>query len=473
MTPLVMNSNELLSILHEDIEDEYVRESVTVNHATSFLEESSSDEICFYNLQSTDLSECRFRKQLLVANAGIIAFNAKPCAELTRPYLLIRKTQWMEAQKKVCDHFYPLNLKSKKMIGVTGTNGKTTTVYLVLQVLKQIGEKGFSIGSLGVCDSERKLEDLRGMTTPPYVELRKILFRYFQDYDFCVMEVSSHALAQERVYKIRYDAAGWTSFGQDHLDYHKSLEDYFQQKLKLPKYYMKENKSLLISKKQKELAEKLSEVPIRWARELKSFGITEKTDFFNISFNEENLKMALTLVEESSEKDVAVNITEFTSPPGRFEILKVNDKCAIIDAAHTPDAMKGVLLEICRKFPAHKLITVFGCGGDRDVLKRPLMGQITEKYSEITIVTSDNPRSERPEDIIDDIILGMTGFGHRQADRSKAIALGVSLLTGQHLLVILGKGSETFQIIGSEKKEFSDRSEFYRYAGKDLEKKRL
>ena len=467
-----MNSDELLSILHEDIEDEYVEESLTFNHCTSFLEKSVSDEICFYHLPNMSLSEQELHERLSVSNTPLIVFNTAPRIKLKRSHLVIKQTQWMEAQKKVCDRLYPLNLKSKKIIGVTGTDGKTTTVYLTLQILKQIGEKGFSIGTLGVCDSERKLEDLRGMTTPPYVELRKILFRYFQDYDFCVMEVSSHALAQERIYRLAYDAAGWTTFAQDHLDYHKSMEDYFQQKLKLPQYYMKKNKNLLISKKQKELSKKLSKVPFRWTKELKSFGITEKTDFFSISFNEENLKMALTLVEETSKKDMPINIKEFTFPPGRFEILKANEKWGIIDAAHTTDAMKEVLFEIRQKFPTYKLITVFGCGGNRDVHKRPLMGAIAEKYSEITIVTSDNPRSEKPDHIIDDIILGMTEFSYRQVDRSKAIALGVSLLTDQHLLVILGKGAETYQIIGSDKKVFSDRNEFYRYT-EGLEKEHL
>ena len=201
-----------------------------------------------------------------------------------------------------------------------------------------------------------------------------------------------------------YDAVGWTSFSQDHLDYHKSLEDYFQQKLKLPKYYMKAKRRLLISQKEGELAKKLPGVPIRWTQELKSFGITEKIDFFNIPFNEENLKMALTLVAEVSTKDISIKIKELIPPPGRFELLKADDQWAIVDSAHTPDAVKRVLEAVRKNFPRRKLITIFGCGGDRDNGKRPLMGKIVEENSDITIVTSDNPRSENPERIIDNIV---------------------------------------------------------------------
>ena len=407
------------------------------------------------------------KRRLFSGRVGVVIFNRRPDFEPGISYLVIGEDSWMEAQKKICDHFYPIDWKSKKMIGITGTNGKTTTVHLVLKILDQIGEHGFSVGSLGVCDVSGKLEDLRGMTTPPYIELRKILFRNFKNHNFCAMEVSSHGLAEERVYKILYDAGGWTNFSQDHLDYHRSLEDYFQQKLKFPKYHIKEGKSLLIPASEKELAERLSHIPIRLTNELKSFGEREKTGLFSISFNKENLKMAATLVKDACEKkDILINTKELTFPPGRVEVIEAHNKLAIVDSAHTPDAMRGVLEAIRESFPNRKVITIFGCGGERDRSKRPLMGQMAEKNSDITIVTSDNPRSENQEDIIDEIVDGMTKFDYRQGDRSEAIALGVSLLTDQSVLVILGKGAETYQIIGSEKRVFSDRDEFYQCVGR-------
>ena len=451
-----------------------------MNNCSSFLEQSTVGTVCFYHLPAGSAAEEQLRQRLSHSQVGLLVLNRGPKDILDVPHFITGEDNWMKSQERICDHFYPLNWenKDKKIIGVTGTNGKTTTVHLTLQILQQRGVRGFTIGSLGVCDVRRTLDDaesIMGMTTPPYVELRKILFKYFKDYEVCVMEVSSHALAQARIYHITYDAAGWTSFGQDHLDYHKSLDNYFQQKLKLPQYHMKPGKHLLVSAKADDLLEKLyqASVPVVLTDELECFTqaksgpLTRGADDvrpLDISFNRENLKMAAALVKNAYEYQgaMAIDMSKIVYPAGRFEILQQEGRLAIVDFAHTPDAMENVLQAIRENFPERKIITVFGCGGDRDREKRPVMGQISENKSDITIVTSDNPRSEIPENIIDEITAGMIRPDFQESNRAKAIALGVSLLTDQHVLVILGKGVEQYQIIGSEKRPFSDREEFYR-----------
>ena len=467
-----MNSAELLSILQGEIKDKFIVEDFHVYHCTYCLENSTTDDICFYYLKETERAEQQFQQRLSRARTNIIIFNRRPHFRPGTSYMVVAEDYWMEAQKKICDIFYPVDWKSKKIIGVTGTNGKTTTVYFALQILQQIGEKGFSIGSLGVCDVSGLLEEIGGMTTPPYIQIRKIIFRYFGNYNFCVMEVSSHALAQERIYKIQYDATGWTNFGQDHLDYHQSLENYFQQKLKFPKYYMKNNKSLLVPGTESGLLNKLSQIPqisFHLTDELEKFGAVTQhyPHYVGTSFNHENLKMAAALVQDACKRNISVQPEGLSLPPGRFEILQVNSQLAILDSAHTPDAMGSVLDAIRESFPERKIITIFGCGGERDRHKRPLMGKIAEEKSDITIITSDNPRYENPDSIIDEITVGMVKYNYRQIDRSKAISLGVSLLEEkgkETVLAILGKGSETYQILGGQRKTLSDRDEFYRYA---------
>ena len=169
----IMNNGELLTILQEDIEYQCIKGDVQVHHGTAFLDGSTPDDICFYHLRNTDTALLQLREKLLFAQSGMMVFNIRPDIELNKSYLVINKKRWMEAQKKICDYFYPVHWEAKKMIGVTGTNGKTTTVHLALQVLQQIGEKGFSIGTLGVCDAQGKLADIRGMTTPPYIEFEE------------------------------------------------------------------------------------------------------------------------------------------------------------------------------------------------------------------------------------------------------------------------------------------------------------
>ena len=461
-----MNNKQLCSILKEEIQYESLREDSWPEHCTSFLEKSTSQHLCFYNLKEGELYQKILMERLAYFEGGIIIFNRSPNRKLSIPHLVLKEHCWMEAQKKVCDYFYPVNWGRKKIIGVTGTNGKTTTVYLALQILHQLDKRAFSIGSLGVRSANKMLQDLDGMTTPPYIEMRKILFEYFKDDDFCIMEVSSHALEQQRIYKILYDAAGWTNFGQDHLDYHHSLDDYFEQKKKLPRYHMKKGKKILVSKKERELTRRLSDIPIKFTGEIRKLKEIIKNDFFNVFFNQENLKLAVALVEEVMERKIQVDINQITPPPGRFEVLKMDDKMAIVDSAHTPDAMEQVLRAIRTAFPLHKLITIFGCGGDRDHLKRPLMGKIAEENSDITIVTSDNPRSEKADNIIKHIVSGMDQCDYCERDRSKAIALGVSLLSNCSLLVILGKGAEMYQILGDKIKDFSDVKQFYKHVKK-------
>ena len=439
-----MNKAELLSLLHDFTESQSIHKSRALTSCTTFLRQARASDICFYLLQNTPRAIAKLKERLAVSRVGLMVFNIHPSAQLNADYLVIKKGQWMEAQKKVCDALYPINWQGKKIIGLTGTNGKTTTVYLALQLLAQMNIRGFSIGSLGVCDVAGPLAENYGMTTPPYVELRKILAQYFTHYACCVMEVSSHALAQERVYKIRYDAAGMTSFSQDHLDYHGTLEEYFQQKLKLPLAHLKQRESFFIPWGKRGLAARLQDVPFQFSQKLETF---EAEGPLGVAFNQENLILAATLVTHAWGRKVDFDFSGLKFPPGRFELFESQGKLAIVDSAHTPDAMERVLLAIGQSFPGRRIITVFGCGGNRDRKKRAVMGRVARQYSDVTIVTSDNPRDEDPEVIIDQVVSEMSPPYQRITNRSEAIARGVDLLTDQFLLAILGRGNECYQVV--------------------------
>ena len=465
-----MNDSELKSLLQKFIKhqlSDWKPECKQYHNCTSFLESSVSGDICFYYLNDGKEEQERLKQRLSLANASLIIFNKNPDFPVDVFYIVVEESRWIPAQVAVCDRLYPMNLCDKKIIGVTGTNGKTSTVYFGLQILEQIGIRGFSIGSLGVRDSKGLLSDNRGMTTPPYVELRKTLHRHFKDYDVCMMEVSSHGLAQDRVHGLSYDVAGWTSFSHDHLDYHQSLEEYFEQKLKFPQKYLKRDApKLLVPRDNYDLIKRLkSRIAIELTKDLASLGVNCSADYLKVPFNRNNLELAANLIASAYKmKQLSFEPQKLTTPPGRFEIVECGPMLAVIDSAHTPDAIAKTLLSIKKIYPQKKILTVFGCGGNRDSKKRPLMGGVVEKNCDIAIVTSDNPRFENPQSIIDDIISGMQGSYRVEINREKAIAMGISLLGENSVLAILGKGCEEYQLIKSQKIKFSDREKFLELA---------
>jgi len=338
----------------------------------------------------------------------------------------------------------------KKYIGITGTNGKTSCVHHLAQLLHQNNKNVLTIGTLGILLNFKQAEDF-GLTTPGLCELRKTLFKHQHNYDYCLMEVSSHSLDQDRIHGITFEAVGWTNLTQDHLDYHQTMEKYFDAKLKI-RNYLKNNGKLFISEKNV-----FNKIKNRENIEMaQNFDLSKVSKNLQTSFALKNINLCLSILTSLGLK--IDSLDKLTAPSGRFESVELDGKVAIVDYAHTPDALENVCLGVRKSYKNSKLITVFGCGGDRDSSKRPIMGQIAQQHSDHIVVTSDNPRSEEPQNIINDILKGVdvSKSVSIEADRKKAIHLALSLANSGDIVLIAGKGHETYQEVKGVKTPFDD-----------------
>lgn len=369
-----------------------------------------------------------------------------------------------------------------KIIAVTGTNGKTTTTYLLEHILK---DRGFEVGVIGTVNYRYKKKTFKAFnTTPGPVMLCKILKEMAGGgLRFVLLEVSSHALKQARVDNINFEHAIFTNLSSEHLDFHKTIEDYFVAKSRLftelkPAAYSIINIDDEFGGRLKKIA-KSKVLTYGFSKEadvkaenvfLDAEGISfdlcignkktplkskllGKHDIYNILS-----ACALAFVEGIDFNSLRESIFSFSGVPGRLERIDCGQPYFIyVDYAHTPQALESVLGSL-REFIKHRIITVFGCGGDRDRQKRPLMGKIAERLSDIVILTSDNPRDEDPLSIIYEI---KSGAGVKtkleiEQDRKKAIRRALNLAQEGDCVLIAGKGHENYQIIKNKRIEFND-----------------
>ncbi|MBP3731077.1 MAG: UDP-N-acetylmuramoyl-L-alanyl-D-glutamate--2,6-diaminopimelate ligase [Mailhella sp.] len=383
------------------------------------------------------------------------------------------------------------------VIGITGTNGKTTCTYLLEHLYQS---KGVPVGVLGTISYRWPgHEEAAPLTTPGCLVLhRSIAAMRKSGAKAVIMEASSHAISQKRIAGIPFAAAAFTNLTQDHLDYHKTFEAYFQAKRALFSDFPLHDKKMVINADDAYGCRLLEENPSALAfglsrsfddrPSLKADVVKSDTSGLKLLFrwhmdtgaerswelssplvglhNASNLLLVsgLALSLGFSPEDLTC-FSSFMGVPGRLERIPsdINPNfpgCGagvFVDYAHTPDALTRVLLALkAAKFK--RIITVFGCGGDRDRTKRPLMGKAVAELSDVAVVTSDNPRTEDPERIIDDIIPGLSEAArlYREADRRKALELAVSILQPGDALLVAGKGHENYQIIGKQKHHFSD-----------------
>lgn len=411
---------------------------------------STTDSILFYRIGETSEATKIFEERIAATQYGILVVNiaVSPLPDNT---IVIDESQWPKLQKEILDFLYPL--PQLKFIGITGTNGKTTTTDLVLQLGHLAGKKGLSIGTLGVREYQKQLLDF-GLTSPSLIDLRKFLHQYGKDKDFCVMEASSHALMQERIFGISFDGCGWLSFTQDHLDYHKTMDSYFEAKAILFKH-LKENGKLFVPRSQKDLLQRLSIVS---KKTTPAPALPETLPlFFSTDFNRDNLEVAHALVENVLDVKLNVDFNKLHSPDGRFYIQNYKTNYIVVDFAHTPDALMNICRGIRKSFPGYKLKVLFGCGGDRDRTKRPLMGAVVDEWADEIYVTSDNPRGEDPERIIDDILKGITRRTPRKiVDRRDAVKIAFAEINEKEVLLLAGKGHEDYILINGIKHPYSD-----------------
>ena len=336
-----------------------------------------------------------------------------------------------------------------------------------MQIASMIGHTAISIGTIGIQDINGPIISDIDSTTPSYVELRKYINQFQDKYEVCFMEVSSHALAQNRLFDLLLDGAAWTSFSQDHLDYHRTMEEYFDAKLLIEKSFLKDHNFLLVPVLESELynliLKNAPNAKIKLAKTLdqRGFGnkLEEKPLFYHSTYNQSNAELALQLNADLFGESAIENIKlkEIKTPLGRFSIVELdNENMAIVDYAHTPDALINIGNAIKNAFPVHALTVVFGCGGNRDKAKRPMMGKAVSDFADKIIVTSDNPRDESPEDIIIDILAGIKTGYEAVIDRKKAIHAALENIGKKEIILIAGKGHEEYQEIKGVKHPFSD-----------------
>ncbi len=370
-------------------------------------------------------------------------------------------------------------------LGVTGTNGKTTVCFLVRSVIQAAGQKCGLIGTI-VYDTGEGI-DSASLTTPDAIQIAQLAGRAVSaGAEFMVLEASSHALSQNRLAGIDFQVAAFTNLTGDHLDYHKTKDDYLAAKMRLFEQ-LSEGATAVLNKQSPE-AEQIAD---KTASKILWYAVDEGADIvgriksmdikgtsFNLEFGGRKEIVRTSLIGEHNVSNhlaaaglcivagfdldvIAAGLTSLKSVPGRMVTVECGQEYRVlVDYAHTDDALKNVLTTL-RPLCRGKLTVVFGCGGDRDRTKRPRMAEATEELADSVIVTSDNPRTERPGDIIEDIIEGFSQSDWEKVtiepDRKTAIELALKSAGKDDIILIAGKGHETYQIIGDKRIDFDDK----------------
>lgn len=390
----------------------------------------------------------------------------------------------------IASNYYNYPQNNLQIIGITGTNGKTTSTYLLESILGS--ENVARIGTVEYKIGDEIIEAPN--TTPESLDVVKLCKKAVEKgLKYLVMEISSHALDLGRVDMLKFDVASFTNLTLDHLDYHKDMERYFEAKKKLFTMVKEEgNYSINIDDSYgKRIYDEFGGL---------SYSLTQDADIVGkiLEFQYDGLLVNIKTKTES--KDIKINIlgrynlynilgvigmslklgysfeyilsklSDIKSAPGRFELLNYEqDFMVIVDYAHTGDALENILKSI-NEMKKTRVITVFGCGGDRDASKRPIMGEIAQRLSDVAILTSDNPRTENPDKIIEDVLKGMNGDNYIvEKDRELAIKKAVEIAKKDDIILIAGKGHETYQILGRTKIHFDDRE----IVAKEIVRKRM
>lgn len=402
-------------------------------------------------------------------------------AEITIPQLVVRDGR--RAAATAAAAWFGYAAQSLRLIGVTGTNGKSTTVALTRHLLNAAGDTG-ALGTLGALDGAgHPLPDDAGLTTPGPVELHAALAALRdRGVRTVVMEASSHALHQRRTHGLAFASAVYTNLTHDHLDYHGDYDAYLAAKMLLSEQLTGDGAVEAVNADDPAWT---ALPPRRGVRRVR-FGVRESAEVHarNVEYGSDGTSMLLVcgservpvtlpLLGEFNVSNalgaaavawalgvppvaVAARLAEAPQVPGRLERLVGEPFVVLRDYAHTPDALQRVLRAL-RPVTAGRLIVLFGAGGDRDRRKRAVMGQVAARHADLAIVTSDNPRTEDPERILDDIEAGFEGVAHvRIVDRREAIGRALGLVQPGDTLLLAGKGHETYQVVGTERRPFDE-----------------
>lgn len=428
--------------------------------------------------------------KMAIDNGAAALLVERKIDDIAIPQVQVSSTKHQIAD--IADKFYSSPSKGINLIGVTGTNGKTTVTHLIQKILEENDQKCALIGTLGYKLSSSSEYRNAKHTTPQAPELQATLrmIKDIEKIDNVVMEVSSHALEQNRVGGCRYNGAVFTNLTQDHLDYHITMENYFKAKALL--FQRLREGSFAVINIDDEYGERfLSEVP-QGVNKL-TYGVKKEANVKAKDINFSTSGAEFTLVIADNEYPVSLHMNGMFSVynvlasvasayamgidinialralqnvrgvAGRFEVVNKRP-LVIVDYAHTPDGLENVLKTAREITPLNgKLICLFGCGGDRDATKRPKMGAIAQRLADKIIITSDNPRTEDPQQIITDIIAGLQSVDPEivtvEPDRGEAIAMLKTIANNNDVVLIAGKGHEDYQILRDKTIHFDDREE--------------
>lgn len=449
----------------------------------------------FCALLGTATDGNKFIPQAISKGAKVIVSETTPTGNIPDNVTFIIVEDARKTMALLANKFYDFQNNRTKIIGVTGTNGKTTITFLISYLLKQLGFSTAIIGTTGIYLKDENIPATH--TTPESVKLYELINKINSlGIDYIVMEVSSHSLMQKRVYGIDFEIAVFTNLTSDHLDYHKTMENYADAKKIL--FDSLKPAALAIVNSDDSFSDYItknlnSNQVIKVGTKSDSNYVIQspKSDINGVSFDlfisklNRHIRFNSNLIGDFNISNLALSIvsvanlgfditklaeftTNITAAPGRMELIKLkNGSIGVVDYAHTPDALEKAIKTLRNLKNGGDLITVFGCGGDRDKSKRPVMGRIASILSDKVIITNDNPRSENPDTIIQEIIQGIDkSFIHKVEiipDRAYAINKAISLSNTGDIVLIAGKGHEKYQIFGTEKIYFDDREELRKY----------
>ena len=417
---------------------------------------------------------------------GAVAVVADRPAESPTSVPWVVVTDARAAMADIAAEFYGHPSRSMQVVGITGTNGKTTTAYLLRAVFESAGKKCGLLGTVTYSVGNAELPASR--TTPEAPDVQR-MFRQMVDAgcEACVMEASSHALALRRVDATVFAAGVFTNLTRDHLDYHGDMESYFAAKKRLFEMLPPGAPAIInLDDPRGDALRKTVSVPVSYAINkpadvtpgpltltFKGLEFTARTPKGDVQVTSRlvgrpNVSNILAAIAAATALDLPTSAIErglasLVHVPGRFELVSsgTDDVTVVIDYAHTDDALKN-LLDTARPLAEGRIITVFGCGGDRDRTKRPLMGAVAARLSDIVVITSDNPRSEDPVRIIEEIKRGLPPASDRSAatftivDRTEAIQFAIQKAEPGDLVLLVGKGHEQMQVIGGKELPFDE-----------------
>ena len=433
------NSNIKLSDLAWKVQD-------TLSSSILFFKTTKNNEIL--NLLT----------HLKPSNVGIVIVDNKMLGSFIQseiPVYVCSSSSWLRLQKLCADKLYPIK-KDIQFAGITGTNGKTSTTHFLTQILMQQNRNVLSLGTLGVFFNGKKIYDF-SLTSPSYIDFRKVLHQFSTEESYVVFEMSSHALDQGRYFEIPLTTAGWTSFSQDHLDYHGTMDQYFMAKEKIL-LQLNHDGNLYLPHGQQEIYQKIrSDNRVKMCSSWNDHYFECENNLFKASFAKDNFIVAYEMAKSLLRQEkIIIDFKIITNAPGRWMLKTFNSRVVIIDYAHTPDALENVCQNAKQAYAQCTLKVLFGCGGDRDKSKRPLMGKAVSQFADYIYLTSDNPRTEDPEIIIDHIVPGITKEYFRCSDREVCLMKALKELGPNEVLIVAGKGHEDYIIKGTIKYPYSD-----------------